>query len=50
MVHERISALHRPVSVEATIDSYRRLGPKSYLLAFAARNVSRLLVQIDQVA
>ncbi len=39
-----------PESVEATIDSYRRLGPKSYLLAFAARNVFRMLVQIDQVA
>ncbi len=39
-----------PVSVEATIDSYRRLGHKSSLLAFALRNVFRLLVQIEQVA
>ncbi len=39
-----------PVSVEATIDSYRRLRPKSYLSALAARNVFRLLLQIDQVA
>ncbi len=39
-----------PVSVEATIDSYRRLAHKSSLLAFAVRTVFRLLMQIDQVA
>ncbi len=50
MKHESILALHRPRVGGATIDSYRRLGHKSSLLAFALRNVFRLLVQIEQVA
>ncbi len=36
-----------PVSVEATIDSYRRPYPQEFSFAFAVRNVFRLLVQID---
>ncbi len=39
-----------PVSVEATIDSYRRLGHKSFFSFWQCENTFRLLVQIAQVA